>query len=351
MAIAITAFALAAGIAGETREAPLFELVPVRPEYAAAAPGPIPTPAVTKARRKIPAKTGGRPYPPRRNAPPMPSPPPMPLYIAPPAPVMMPPPIPTPPPPRRPAGSRAVPRGAPSSWVVEDDYPAVALRENMQGKVGFVLDVDSAGRVSDCHVVRSSGWPVLDQTTCALLRRRARFLPAIDSSGVPTSGTWSSRFYWKMPLDAISPMASWARVTRFAVNGGGEIMGCFTREFGSPPAAEAGRCDQQPDEQDLEALLGDSRGSRSVELVETQIADGGAPPEGFVMPQGKAVAAREMRLTIAEEGYVRGCEPGASERPDLLQRYADPCAPAWTYPAAVGVGERFMTLRISFVRH
>lgn len=347
MTIGTIALALAMSAAGgEAKEAPLFELVPVPPEYAVA-PTPIPTPAASKAKPKARGKANGVPYPRGRNAPPQPSPPPMPVYVVPPPPSVA-----MPPPPPRPAGSRVAPRGSPGSWVVNDDYPAQAIRENMQGRVGFTLDVDSIGKVSACHVTRSSGWEILDQTTCALLKRRARFLPAVDSMGTPVPSTFSSRFRWVLPMDNSSAMAAWARVTHFAVSRDGEIMGCSTQDFGAPTPLEGEGCSsgQQPDEEGLAGLLIGSSGSRSLELVELHLPDGAALPEGFTMPAGTALATREVKLTVGEEGYVRRCEPGAEVHPELVERYMDRCAPGWTYPFAAGGDDRGVTLRVSLIR-
>lgn len=355
MAIGAIALALAVSGAGAgATPTPLFELVPVPPEYAAV-PTPIPTPSA-KARAKARARAAAARA--RRRAVP---PPPAVIYVPSvvPVPVMAPPPPPQmavypPPPPMPPRGPNSkVSARNPGSWVTNDDYPAAAIRENMQGTVRFSLDVDEYGRPTGCSVVKSSGWPILDDTTCALLRRRARFLPATDENGVAIAGNYTNRFRWEMPFERESPMASWARVTRFAVNPEGDIMGCFTSEYGAPPAMDARPCDagMQPDAEAVSEMLGSATGAHSLELVETHIPEGAQPPAGFAMPPGATVAVRDVRLTIAEEGFVRGCEPGASEQPELLLRYMESCAPQWSYPADAGAGDRFVRLRVSFLRH
>ena len=64
-----------------------------------------------------------------------------------------------------------------------DDYPASAQQAGQQGTVQARLTVDPRGRVTACRVVRSSDVAVLDQATCAIIRRRARFTPAHDATG------------------------------------------------------------------------------------------------------------------------------------------------------------------------
>jgi protein TonB len=55
------------------------------------------------------------------------------------------------------------------------------------------------GRVQSCTVTSSSGHADLDDATCKNIQRRARFDPALDSNGQPTSGSWSSRVRWQIP--------------------------------------------------------------------------------------------------------------------------------------------------------
>lgn len=106
-------------------------------------------------------------------------------------------PAPPPPPPPPPAGPTvaAKPKGDPSRWVTNDDYPTRAAREERQGTTGFRLTVGADGRPTGCDITASSGSPDLDSTACSLLMRRAKFTPAMKD-GQPTTGSWGSRFRW-----------------------------------------------------------------------------------------------------------------------------------------------------------
>ena len=64
-----------------------------------------------------------------------------------------------------------------------DDYPATALQNGEEGTVQARLQVDPQGRVSGCSIIRSSGHASLDDATCNILRKRARFTPARDAHG------------------------------------------------------------------------------------------------------------------------------------------------------------------------
>jgi len=111
-----------------------------------------------------------------------------------------PPPVVAPPPPRF-TPKLAQPKGRPGDWVTTNDYPSRALREEREGTTGFRLSVGPDGRVTNCEITSSSGSPDLDAATCDNLRRRARFTPATDGEGQPTSGSYSSRTRWVIPKD------------------------------------------------------------------------------------------------------------------------------------------------------
>ena len=114
--------------------------------------------------------------------------------------LIVPPPVSAPPPPRfQPKG--AAPRGNPGSWATTNDYPSRALREEREGTTSFRVSVGPDGRVTDCQVTSSSGSPDLDEATCANVRRRARFTPAMDGEGNPTTGSYSNRIRWVIPKD------------------------------------------------------------------------------------------------------------------------------------------------------
>ena len=153
------------------------------------------------------------PPPPPDVAPPPPivAPPP-PISFSRPAPVLEtvstpPPPAPVfttaaPPPPPPPAPSQA--RGArpkgQGSWAarIQDNYPSAALRKEIEGTVGVRVTIGSDGRVSGCTVSGSSGSGDLDSAACDGMTRYARFEPALDAGGNPTTGSFSTRIVYKI---------------------------------------------------------------------------------------------------------------------------------------------------------
>ena len=133
------------------------------------------------------------------------TPPPITTVVTPPpvAPVIpiISPPAPVAPPSPRIQPKQASPKGNPGNWATTNDYPTRALREEREGTTGFRVAVGPDGRVTSCSVTSSSGSPDLDEATCSNVTRRARFNPATDGEGRPTSGAYSSRVRWVIPKD------------------------------------------------------------------------------------------------------------------------------------------------------
>jgi periplasmic protein TonB len=97
-----------------------------------------------------------------------------------PPPFVMPPP-PAPPGPRVEIVRQPEARQPIQSLFSPDDYPAAG--DGTRGVVSVVLTIDPGGRVVSCGIQQSSGLDVLNMFTCNILRRRARFTPAMDGNG------------------------------------------------------------------------------------------------------------------------------------------------------------------------
>ncbi|OCC24081.1 energy transducer TonB [Croceicoccus estronivorus] len=148
------------------------------------------------------------PPPPPKDAPPPPPvvapPPPINIAPAPPviqtAPVLPPKPTaPPPPPPPKFTPKAPQPRNNPGSWATPDDYPTRAMRDERAGVARFSVTVGTDGKVESCQITGSSGHADLDEATCKLVTRRARFKPATDGDGNPTVGSYSNAVRWQIP--------------------------------------------------------------------------------------------------------------------------------------------------------
>lgn len=165
---------------------PPEEDIPPPPEQPDTAPPPIVAP---------PPPINIAPAPPTvQTQPTIPPPAPIQRVVPPPAP-----PAPVAPPPPRVQPKAAEPRGNPASWANSNDYPSRALREEREGVTRFSVSIGPDGRVTSCQITGSSGHSDLDDTTCKLIQRRARFRPATDGNGDPTSGSWASAVRWEIP--------------------------------------------------------------------------------------------------------------------------------------------------------
>jgi TonB family protein len=100
------------------------------------------------------------------------------------------------------------PTGQPQSWITDDDYPSRALAQDESGPVGFALVIDPNGKVTNCHVVETSGFVDLDQVVCPLLEKRAMFKPARDGAGAAITAVYHGTFTWKLPGEAGKKLAA-----------------------------------------------------------------------------------------------------------------------------------------------
>lgn len=90
---------------------------------------------------------------------------------------------------------------SPGTWVTDNDYPSNASYKGKAGKLHFILTIDATGKPDGCHVTSTSGYAELDQYTCALLLKRAKFSPALDAAGHAIRATYDGTFGWQLPYD------------------------------------------------------------------------------------------------------------------------------------------------------
>lgn len=80
-----------------------------------------------------------------------------------------------------------------------DHYPAAAVAARLEGDVRMMLDVDVAGKVTNCVVTETSLVKSLDVAACALMRSNGQFQPALDSAGKPVKSVVPAVFSWMLP--------------------------------------------------------------------------------------------------------------------------------------------------------
>lgn len=85
----------------------------------------------------------------------------------------------------------------PGSIVTNNDYPSTPHPKD--GTTRFELLVGPDGRPLQCNIIVSAGAHEYDDAACKAFMRRARFSPAKDDSGNPTTGRYKGSVTWKAP--------------------------------------------------------------------------------------------------------------------------------------------------------
>ena len=91
---------------------------------------------------------------------------------------------------------RAIPTASPATWFHEGDFPNKAMIAGHDGLVRFRLDVDAAGIPQGCRALYRTSPDEFTEQTCKLLIQRARFLPALDSTGRPVKSFYINDVRW-----------------------------------------------------------------------------------------------------------------------------------------------------------
>jgi TonB family protein len=86
-----------------------------------------------------------------------------------------------------------------AAYVSDSDYPSGAIASGQQGTSGFRLLIDVNGSVRECNIVEPSGSPLLDQVSCQVMLKRARYRPARDREGRPVASLTFARITWRIP--------------------------------------------------------------------------------------------------------------------------------------------------------
>lgn len=85
----------------------------------------------------------------------------------------------------------------PGAIISDRDYPP--SQHDKEGTTRFDLIVGPDGKPVSCTTTTSSGHKTLDDTACNAFLKRARFSPAKDASGNPTTGRYKGSVTWKAP--------------------------------------------------------------------------------------------------------------------------------------------------------
>lgn len=89
------------------------------------------------------------------------------------------------------------PENEPLSYLSHNDYPSGALDRMASGTVEVRITVGADRKAKKCHVMKSSGDPDLDATTCAIYVKRPRYDPARTKRGLAIEGFYVAKLTWR----------------------------------------------------------------------------------------------------------------------------------------------------------
>lgn len=92
----------------------------------------------------------------------------------------------------------ALPASDPNEWFRTADYPSDAEGMGQNGFVTFRLDVEDTGAVSGCRILYRTNPDKFADLTCAILRKRAKMVPAEDANGKSVRSFYINSVRWRM---------------------------------------------------------------------------------------------------------------------------------------------------------
>lgn len=143
-------------------------------------------------------------------------------------------------------------------------YPLEAVTQGKQGSVSVKVTIDTEGRARECAVTDSSGYRVLDESACEVMRESARFEAATDAQGRKVESTLILEIRYALPDDDHQPatplnMGVWyARVQAYppsldsgasgmvvvfmGIDENGRVSGCSILESSGYPTLDEEVC-------------------------------------------------------------------------------------------------------------
>lgn len=200
------------------------------------------------------------------------------------------------------------PAGTLAGLFNADDYPAEALNRNEQGDVGVSIHIDSAGSVSDCVILKSSGSETLDKRTCDVIRERARFKPALDRKGRAVASEYHQTIHW---LIANGPALSDPWTSRMVRTFGhfGDLLSCrIDLDGAARPAAGQPAPSCSADVRNVSVGFGRRFGAPVDKVTDVEQFSLG-PLSAPQLGPGEILASREvLHLDIDAAGNLTSCK-------------------------------------------
>ena len=84
------------------------------------------------------------------------------------------------------------------SWFSNDDYPKESRRRGEHGRVTFGMSIDTSGNPTECWIIESSGFPLLDEAACKAALARSSWTVAHDQEGTAIPYRYALRVNWEL---------------------------------------------------------------------------------------------------------------------------------------------------------
>lgn len=213
----------------------------------------------------------------------------------------------------------AKPAGSPASWFSNDDYPVEARRANKWGRVALRVEIDSAGAVTGCLVVESSGTAALDEVTCRLVRERAHFIAARDKQGRPIASTYPIATRWELNLDTVGP--TWISRAVVRIGPDGKLLSCVRTDSikGVGPSQQVCDAANSVAAARLVTARGPESGASIVDVISeaATVVDGDTvPPLSFDEPDHVPLRLMTVSFDVDPTGAVINCRVVVKVGPD-----------------------------------
>lgn len=83
--------------------------------------------------------------------------------------------------------STVKPKGNAAAWVAHEDADSSVLQRG-GGIATVAYDINAAGRVENCRVVKAAESPKIGKFICSTVTRRGRYVPGTTGTGTYTMG-------------------------------------------------------------------------------------------------------------------------------------------------------------------
>lgn len=196
--------------------------------------------------------------------------------------------------------------------ITIDDYPLPAKFFEQEGSVEVVVTVDDDGKVADCIVDRSSGYPALDTQTCRLFWLRARFEPGRDETGRIAARVYRRTIIWRLEDRSLVPSSHWSSTLVWTLNRDGALISCKYETTGFSKASDQEGCKYIGELPAQARRFGfGPKSDRLTIMMKTQYAPNATmlPPHVPAGPNERVVSLQTSRVVLDAAGKVADCKP------------------------------------------